>query len=132
MYRENNNTRNSSRGTDDEILHRILEENGVRRPDMRRSVPTAVYPTARASNTVNEGACNQNDGCVGCSESDCPYGNGLAYGVTDRPLAIVYSPIQEWRMLYDREFGLSKGTIFEELDLPLTVKQNDEGGCCRG
>lgn len=132
MYRENNNTRNSSRNTDDEILHRILEENGVRRPDMRRSVPTAIYPAAHGSDASNGGTCSQNDGNGDSSGSNCRYGDGLAYGVTDRPLAIVYSPIQEWRMLYDREFGLSRGTIFEELDLPLTVKQNDEGGCCRG
>lgn len=131
MYREDNNTRNGTRNTDDELLHRILEENGVKRPDMRRDFPIAVYPTARGMGASNGGTCNQNDG-EGGSASNCPYGNGLAYGVTDKPLAIVYSPIQEWRMLYDREVGLSKGTLFEELDLPLMVKQNDEGGCCRG
>lgn len=132
MYREDNNTRNGTCNADDEILRRILEENGVRRPDMRRSVPTAVYPAAHGSETSNGGACNQNDGFADRSESNCQYGDGLAYGIMGRPLAIVYSPIQEWHMLYDREVGLSRGTTFEELDLPLTVKQNDEGGCCRG
>ena len=40
----------------------------------------------------------------------CPHGA--------RPLAMVYSPEQEWRDLYDSEEGHKKGTIFKELDLP--------------
>lgn len=35
-----------------------------------------------------------------------------------RPLAMVYTPCQKWRNLYDPETGFSKGTIFKELDLP--------------
>jgi hypothetical protein len=31
---------------------------------------------------------------------------------------MVYSPMQEWRSIYDAEMGLSRGTIFAELDLP--------------
>lgn len=124
MYREDNNTRNAPCSTDDELLHRILEEKGVKRADMQRSVPTTAYPVASGQNARNRSNTR--------AEAQCPYGDGLAYGVTDRPLAIVYSPIQEWRMLYNRELGLSKGTIFEELDLPLTVKQSNEGGCYRG
>ena len=36
-----------------------------------------------------------------------------------RQLAMVYSPIQSWHMLYSPEHGLKRGTIFEELDKPL-------------
>ena len=35
-----------------------------------------------------------------------------------RPLAMVYSPVQEWRELYDNEAGLARGTVFKELDFP--------------
>ena len=35
-----------------------------------------------------------------------------------RPLAMVYSPVQEWRDLYDNEMGHERGTIFKELDFP--------------
>ena len=34
-------------------------------------------------------------------------------------LAMVYSPSQQWRMLYTPEEGLTRGTLFEELYKPL-------------
>lgn len=34
------------------------------------------------------------------------------------PLAMVYSPAQEWRELYDNETGHARGTIFKELEFP--------------
>lgn len=40
----------------------------------------------------------------------CPHG--------PRPLAMVYSPVQEWRDLYENEVGHDRGTIFKELDFP--------------
>ena len=50
-----------------------------------------------------------------------------------RPIAMVYCEWQDWRKLYDVEIGLSNGTIFEELDLPL-LKTGCMGGQkgCRG
>ena len=33
-------------------------------------------------------------------------------------LAMVYAPRQSWRMIYDSEVALVKGTIFGELDKP--------------
>ncbi|MBO5945996.1 MAG: spore coat associated protein CotJA [Clostridia bacterium] len=36
-----------------------------------------------------------------------------------RQLAMVYSPIQCFRMLYKPEDALMRGTLFEELDKPL-------------
>ncbi len=35
-----------------------------------------------------------------------------------RPLAMVYSPEQEWRDLYENEMGHERGTIFKELEFP--------------
>ena len=39
-------------------------------------------------------------------------------------LASVYSPMQEWRMLYSPEKALMHGTLFEELYKPLEVSRN--------
>ena len=38
--------------------------------------------------------------------------------VRDCPLAMAYVPMQRWRALYAPEDGFSRGTIFQELDLP--------------
>lgn len=40
-------------------------------------------------------------------------------------LAMVYIPNQEFRELYDADTGLSRGTIFRELDKPFVGR----GGC---
>ena len=40
-------------------------------------------------------------------------------GCTTAQLAMVYSPMQCWRMLYSPEKALMRGTMFEELDKPL-------------
>ena len=50
------------------------------------------------------------------------------WGLHGYPLAMVYSPVQEWKSLYDNELGLSRGTIFKELELPFHGAWNDEGG----
>ena len=42
--------------------------------------------------------------------AQCPHGV--------RPLAMVYSPKQEWRDLYENEEGHGRGTIFKELEFP--------------
>ena len=34
-------------------------------------------------------------------------------------LAMVYSPVQTWRDIYDLECALERGTLFAELDKPL-------------
>ncbi|MBQ2251833.1 MAG: spore coat associated protein CotJA [Clostridia bacterium] len=34
-------------------------------------------------------------------------------------LAMVYSPVQVWRDIYDLECALERGTLFAELDKPL-------------
>ena len=47
-----------------------------------------------------------------------------SYGLRGYPLASVYSPLQEFRELYDAETALKRGTVFKELDLPFY------GGCC--
>ena len=53
-----------------------------------------------------------------CPESD-------AATLHDKPLGYAYVPIQRWRMLYSPDTGLGRGTIFEELDMPMEVYGND-------
>ena len=57
--------------------------------------------------------------------------NRSTWGLRGYPLAMVYSPIQEWRELYDNEMGLSRGTIFKELDLPFLATWADEAPSCQ-
>lgn len=41
--------------------------------------------------------------------------------LSDKPIGYAYVPIQRWRMLYTPEQGLERGTVFEELDMPMEV-----------
>ena len=53
------------------------------------------------------------------------------WGLENYPLASVYSPIQQWRNLYEPEAALERGTLFKELDLPFVCGEaNRGGGCC--
>ncbi len=47
----------------------------------------------------------------------CDTGNS-DYGLKGYPLAMVYSPMQEFVNLYELDKGFNAGTIFSELDLP--------------
>lgn len=59
------------------------------------------------------------NGC-GCKGEiyGCGVMKGHTFGVSDYPLAMVYSPLQVFESLYDKETALCRGTIFKELDLP--------------
>ena len=50
---------------------------------------------------------------------NCPESESAT--LSDKPLGYAYVPIQRWRMLYTPEQGLGRGTIFEELDMPMEV-----------
>ena len=52
------------------------------------------------------------------------------WGLNDHPLAMVYSPLQKWRNIYDNETALMNGTIFEELYLPFMGSWNNGSGGC--
>ncbi len=57
---------------------------------------------------------------------------GTPWGVYDRPIAIVYAPVQAFDRIYDLDTALMKGTVFEELDLPFVCgdyKKGTGGGC---
>ena len=70
-----------------------------------------------------------------CAQGDEKIGAGMperkGWGLVGYPLAMVYSPIQEWRELYDCEMGFSRGTIFKELDLPFLATWGDDAPSCQ-
>lgn len=43
--------------------------------------------------------------------------------LSDMPLAMVYSPKQDWESLYNLEEGFSRGTIFKRLDFPFMASE---------
>ena len=55
---------------------------------------------------------------------ECPVSDSATLG--DKPLGYAYVPIQRWRMLYTPEKGLMRGTVFEELDMPMEVYGNEQ------
>lgn len=44
-----------------------------------------------------------------------------------QPLAMVYSPVQEWGEVYDADIALYRGTLFPGLDKPFLGAQKEEG-----
>ena len=61
------------------------------------------------------GAGNQG----GTSGSGSSGGSGFdAMYLGSLPIAMAYTPMQQWKTTYSAEKGLSRGTIFPELDLP--------------
>ena len=59
--------------------------------------------------------------------------NGKSFGLNGYPLAMVYSPMQEFDKLYELDKGFNAGTIFSELDLPFSGRslkyKGNSGGC---
>ena len=79
-------------------------------------------------------ACNEGDVA---GEANGGYGCGSAtrearWGIKERPLAMMYAPLQEWRELYDLDTALNRGTMFSELDLPFLGSKRDFGGVKNG
>lgn len=55
-----------------------------------------------------------------------------SWGLVDYPLAMVYSPLQSFDKICDKQTALSRGTMFEALDLPFKGASVYKGGNCRG
>ncbi len=86
--------------------------------------------------TLNEGllrrmSCGCEEPASGTCSDDVGCGMGR-WGVKGNPLAMVYSPLQEYRELYDLDDALKNGTLFKELDLPFMGESVVRGGGCRG
>lgn len=85
----------------------------------------------------NEHGYADNCGCTGCNmpqvqqrRNNIPDNPPPCRVPEGQPLAMVYSPCQIWRGVYDPETGLKNGTIFKELNNPWEVKPAiGKGGC---
>ena len=77
---------------------------------------------------VGNGRSGGNGSMGGCAQGShggasgigggSPAGYGSMGGASGR-LAMAYVPMQCWRMLYSPDYALTRGSLFEELDLPL-------------
>ncbi len=82
----------------DELMHRRVMQGGGRQMRMVNDSGNSAKPDCR--------------------------GNYPKNGIENAPsLAMVYSPIQEWREIYEIEEALSRGTLFKELDKPLLAAE---------
>ncbi len=75
------------------------------------------YPTKNSAQEPVREQCPMGAKCnIGCGfDSAC---------IGSMPIAYAYVPIQKFRMLYKTDKALERGTLFEELDLPLEVYKN--------
>ena len=68
---------------------------------------------------------------LGCEKDGCGAGEyDTTWGLRGKPVAMVYSVLQNFDCLYDKEMALSRGTLFEALDLPFVGSAGDS--CCPG
>jgi len=99
-----NDYRTPRERVDEDLLRRLLLEDGA---DDGEARPTAAIPVGRT------------EGCCGAREKTCEKEvRRKSYICADVPLAMVYSPYQTFSALYDPEDGLSRGTVFAELEKP--------------
>lgn len=130
---------------DDEMLSRLLAEedclagncgdfmrnhtvNAPNQVNMRRSANvrrrTADRSEMHYSNIGRESSCNcpcsnMQSRQESAPESPCPNEKCMVNSsLSGYPLAMVYSPDQEWHKLYDIEEALGMGTLFCELNFP--------------
>ena len=99
-----------------------------------RVMPVAeMMPSKPECNTIkNDCECQCECPCE--EEYTCGCGTCENFRVPtlhDVPLAMVYSPHQEWENIYDAEIGHSRGTIFKCLDLPFYPVRCAEKEQCR-
>lgn len=148
MYADENDVRLPRERVDDATLERLLGEKGMsaasapvcsgcggmtERED--QNVHGISGGMARLENCSDGGetggGTGGETGGPGCTEDHgCVYGCGTAatWGLEGYPLAIVYSPLQEWTDIYDEMTALKRGTLFAELDKPLA----DADTKCKG
>ena len=80
----------------------------------------------RIGNRLCDGTLPENDAVS--DMNGCGTDNG-GWGLHSHPLAMVYSPLQEFRELYTPDVALQRGTMFAELDLPFEGYKGSKGGC---
>lgn len=69
-------------------------------------------PEPPHSNTGNRPSCSLRQPDRENIQRDC---------LSDMSVAMAYVPMQRWNQVYDMSRGLTRGTIFPELDLPFVM-----------
>lgn len=65
-----------------------------------------------------------------CEPSGCGVGEfDETWGLRGKPVAMVYSVLQDFDGLYDKDKALMRGTLFEALDLPFGGSMGGRVGC---
>jgi len=129
-YRKNYNTPRER--IDDDMLLRILNEeevSGCSYGECGRSARRSTRVDAGTAHPHARMMARQENGTVGGNDSDhCPETCAKKNGLTGYPLAMSYTPDQEWQNLYCDDDAMSHGTIFTELYKPF---YHGCGGSCR-
>lgn len=132
MYSENNR-RSTSRRADDDFLRRMmggeLVKDGFPVPTFSESVKPQSPAGTQERNVPTAPPQMPNNNRIRCDgtprqSSDINGTSACPTSLHAPALAMVYSPKQCWRNLLDPATGLSHGTIFSELVLPLEVVPN--------
>ena len=142
MYMDEKTVRTPGGRSEGELLRRLLGEEEGRRDGCPRRYPCTGARTDRCILGTQGDRCENAlgrpsvvqprretdyDGC-GCGEGIGAQTSCGANGVSGRPLAMVYAPVQAWQDLYEPHAGWGRGTIFRELDLPFEGERRVEGG----
>ena len=80
-------------------------------------------------NEYRPSAENGADSVLACNLSEDRH---KSWGLVGYPLAMVYSPVQDFHKLYEMDAALKQGTVFKELDLPFMGMSVTKGGAHRG
>ena len=81
----------------------------------------------RIGNRLCDGSLPENNAQ---GQTDSCIDGDMGWGLRAHPLAMVYSPLQEFHELYEPDMALERGTLFSELDLPFEGGKGKKGGCC--
>ncbi len=117
MYIDENDVRTPRERVDDELLRRMAH-------GQSRAATVGARPMKGGCSCPIQPRVQDRYDCRGSLRD-----GGNIWQKHDLPLAMVYSPYQHWRDVYDCEKGLSRGTIFRDLDKPFEASQS-KGGCC--
>ena len=91
-----------------------------RPPAQNPEMPGGGSGAGNQGGTSGSGSSGGSGGNTGTGNGNRP---GSASGfdamyLGSLPIAMAYTPMQQWKTTYSAEKGLSRGTIFPELDLP--------------
>jgi hypothetical protein len=92
---------------------------GRSRPAFAEGNGEAIGSIPRVDERIGKRLCDGTlpDGDLTDRRGECGDGDA-GFGLRSHPLAMVYSPLQEFHELYSPEKALERGTLFSELDLP--------------